>query len=228
MRAAVTVDNARTYARYSRPRFAIDAYMFDPVQFTTFVLACVVVVIVPGPTVTVIMANSLRSGVRSGLLNVAGTQAGLFVMLLIVAAGLEIIVAQMAVVFDWIRLLGAAYLIWLGIRLLRSRGELIEQRASSSGSYFWQGFVVIWSNPKALVFLGAFIPQFIDPAADATVQTLMLGATFMLVATILDGGYALLCGKAGRWMSRGNVRKIEITSGSLLIAGGLWLALSRR
>ena len=202
--------------------------MLDLVQYATFVLACVVVVIIPGPTVTVIIANSLRSGAKSGLLNVAGTQAGLLCMLLIVAAGLEIVIAEMAVVFDWIRLLGAAYLIWLGLKLLRAKGQLIEAKATQNGSYFWQGFVVIWSNPKALVFLGAFIPQFIDPGADATLQTLALGGIFMFVATILDGGYALLSGKAGKWMSRSNVRKIELTSGSFLIAGGLWLALSRR
>jgi len=202
--------------------------MLDLVQYATFLLACVVVVIIPGPTVTVIIANSLRSGAKSGLLNVAGTQAGLLCMLLIVAAGLEIVIAEMAVVFDWIRLLGAAYLIWLGLKLLRAKGQLIEAKGTGNGSYFWQGFVVIWSNPKALVFLGAFIPQFIDPGADATLQTLALGGIFMFVATILDGGYALLSAKAGKWMSRSNVRKIELTSGSFLIAGGLWLALSRR
>ena len=199
----------------------------DLLQYATFVLACVVVVIVPGPTVTVIIANSLRSGARSGLLNVAGTQAGLFGMLIIVAAGLEIIVAEMAAVFDWVRLIGAGYLIWLGIKLLRAKGRLAEAQ-TPRGSYFWQGFVVIWSNPKALLFLGAFIPQFVDPGGNATLQTLVLGGTFMVVATILDGCYALVSGKAGKWMSRANVRKIELASGSLLIAGGLWLALSRR
>ena len=202
--------------------------MPDLLQYATFVLACVVVVIVPGPTVTVIIANSLRSGVKSGLLNVAGTQAGLLCMLLIVAAGLEIIVSEMAVVFDWVRIFGAAYLIWLGIKLLRAKGQLADAKAPRGGSYFWQGFVVIWSNPKALAFLGAFIPQFIDPQGDATAQALALGATFMVIATILDGGYAVLSGKAGRWLSRSHVRNIELTSGSCLIAGGLWLALAKR
>jgi threonine/homoserine/homoserine lactone efflux protein len=202
--------------------------MLDALQYATFVLACVVVVIVPGPTVTVIVANSLRSGAKSGLLNVAGTQLGLTSMLLIVAAGLEIVVNEMAVVFDWIRMIGAAYLIWLGIKLLRARGHLMEAEPPRGGSYFWQGFLVVWSNPKSLAFLGAFIPQFVDPSIDATLQILALGGTFMFVATILDGSYALVSGRAGKWMSHANVRRIELTSGSFLIAGGLWLALSRR
>jgi threonine/homoserine/homoserine lactone efflux protein len=202
--------------------------MLDVLQYATFVLACIVVVIIPGPTVTVIIANSLRNGAKSGLLNVAGTQLGLLSMLLIVAAGLEIVVNEMAIVFDWVRIIGAAYLIWLGMKLLRARGQLTEAEPPRGGSYFWQGFVVVWSNPKSLAFLGAFIPQFVDPSVDATLQILALGGTFMLVATILDGSYALVSGKAGKWMSRSNVRKIELTSGSFLIAGGLWLALARR
>ena len=202
--------------------------MFDLFQYATFVLACAVVVIVPGPTVTVIIANSLRDGAKSGLLNVAGTQMGLLTMLLIVAAGLEIIVEEMALLFDWVRLIGAAYLIWLGIKLLRSKGNMVAARSSQRGSYFWQGFFVVWSNPKALIFLGAFIPQFIDPSLDPVLQTAVLGGTFMFVATVLDGSYALISGKAGAWLSRSNIRKIELTSGTFLIAGGLWLALARR
>jgi threonine/homoserine/homoserine lactone efflux protein len=202
--------------------------MTDWVQYTAFVLASTAVVIVPGPTVTVIIANSLRDGARSGLLNVAGTQAGLLVMLLIVAAGLEVIVENMAVVFDWVRLVGAAYLIWLGIKLIRSKGQIFAAQPSRGGSYFWQGFLVIWSNPKALIFLGAFIPQFIDPQSDPVVQTLILGATFMAIATVLDSTYALVSGRAGQWMSHSKVRRLEIVSGSFLIGGGLWLALSRR
>ena len=87
---------------------------------------------------------------------------------------------------------------------------------------------MILSNPKALFFFGAFIPQFIDPAGNALTQTLILGATFMAVATILDGGYALLAGRAGRWLSRTRVRALEIGSGACLVAGGVWLALTRR
>ncbi len=201
--------------------------MFELSHYLTFIVACVVIVIVPGPTVTVIIANSLRSGAKAGLLNVAGTQVGLLMMLAIVALGLEVIVAKLSILFDFVRIAGAIYLIWLGFKLLRSHGQLIDQRSLQRGSYFWQGFVVIWSNPKALLFLGAFIPQFIDPGGNTLTQTLTLGITFMVVATILDGSYALVAGKTGSWLSQSNLRKVEWFSGTSLIIGGLWLALSK-
>ena len=201
----------------------------DPLIFLSFVGACIAIVAVPGPTVTVIIANSLRYGPKAGLLNVAGTQAGLAIMILIVAFGLEAIASTMAYWFDWLRLIGAAYLIWLGVKLLRSDGSLAtDGRKEAGGSYFWQGFAVIWSNPKALLFFGAFIPQFVTPGDNAFLQMLVLGATFMLVATILDGAYALAAGRAGGWLTKSNVRRTEILGGSLMIFGGLWLALARR
>ena len=201
--------------------------MFELSHYLTFIVACVVIVIVPGPTVTVIIANSLRFGAKAGLLNVAGTQLGLLMMLAIVALGLEVIVAKLSILFDFVRIAGAIYLVWLGFKLLRSHGQLIEKRSLQQGSYFWQGFVVIWSNPKALLFLGAFIPQFIDPGGNAIAQTLALGITFMVVATILDGSYALVAGKTGSWLSQSNLRKVEWFSGTSLIFGGLWLALTK-
>ncbi len=195
-----------------------------------FIAASVAIVIVPGPSVTVIIANSLRHGARAGLLNVAGTQIGLLMMLAILAAGLSTIIDHMGTVFDWIRLLGAAYLIWLGIKLWRSDGKLEAATvgAPSQKNFFWQGLLVIWSNPKALLFFGAFIPQFIDPTGDALVQTLMLGSIFMVTATVLDSGYALAAGHAGQWLTGQKVRYLERISGSFLIGGGLWLALSRK
>lgn len=198
--------------------------------YLAYVLACVVVVIVPGPTVTVIIANSLRDGTRAGFLNVAGTQAGLAAMLIVLALGLQVIVENIGHVFEWVRLAGAAYLVWLGIKLLRSDGTLgrSEGQDRPGNSYFWQGFLVILSNPKALLFFGAFIPQFVDPAGNAILQTLLLGATFMAVATIFDGAYAVAAGRAKNMLARHNVRRIEIASGSLMIGGGLWLALQRR
>lgn len=198
--------------------------------YLAYVLACIVVVIVPGPTVTVIIANSLKQGARAGFLNVAGTQAGLAVMLAVLALGLQFVVENLGHVFEWVRLAGAAYLVWLGVKMLRSDGSLggAGERAKPGGSLFWQGFLVILSNPKALLFFGAFIPQFIDPAGNALVQTLLLGATFMAVATVFDGAYAVAAGSAKGLLQRRNVRRIEVASGSLLIGGGLWLALQRR
>ncbi|MCG6859282.1 MAG: LysE family translocator [Salaquimonas sp.] len=197
----------------------------------TVALASFVIIIVPGPTVTVIIANSLRDGARAGLLNVAGTQAGLVPMLFIVALGLETVVSFMAHAFVWVKLAGAAYLIYLGYRLLRGTGDIgdVSKVRKPKIGYFWQGFIVIWSNPKALLFFGAFIPQFVDPAAGNTFeQTLILGLVFMAVGAIFDSMYALIAGKAGSMLTRTRVKLVERISGTILIGGGLWLATLKR
>lgn len=201
-----------------------------------YTAACAAVIIVPGPSVTVIIANSLRHGVRAGLWTDAGTQAGLATMLLVLAAGLSTIVTHMGWIFDWLRLVGAAYLIWLGIKLWRGGGGAatsstlaeVSGKGESGSRFFWQGFLVLWSNPKALLFFGAFIPQFIDPAGSALAQTLLLGLIFIIVAAILDSGWALAAGRAGHRMTGTRMRVLERISGSFLIGGGLWLALGRR
>jgi len=194
-----------------------------------FAVASFFIVIVPGPTVTVIVANSLRDGAKAGFLNVAGTQAGLAVMIVIVALGLETVVALMADWFFVVKLIGAAYLIWLGIKLWRSNGNIsgADTRKPTLG-YFWQGVVVILTNPKILVLFGAFIPQFIDPAGSAFWQTLILGGIFMVVATVFDSLYVLLASKAGKALTQSRVRLVEKVSGTLLIAGGIWMATLRR
>ena len=200
--------------------------------FLIFALASAAIILVPGPTVTVIVANSLRDGAKAGLLNVAGTQAGLAIMVVVVAFGLEVVTTSLAFVFDWIRYAGAAYLVWLGWRLLRSDGALTRPEASSERvhgtRYFWQGFLVIWSNPKALLFFGSFLPPFVDPSQSAFVQTLILGGIFMLVGLLGDGFYAVLAGRAGRLLKRERVRFVERVSGVTLVGGGVWLALNGR
>ena len=204
------------------------SHLFEISVLAGFTLACIAIVIVPGPTVTVIIANSMRHGARAGLLNVAGTQAGLGIMLAIVALGLEVITTSLAFLFDWLRILGAIYLFWLGYKLLRSDGTMAAgDRSRPGGSFFWQGFFVIWSNPKALLFFGAFIPQFVTLGGDASLQTVVLGLIFMLVATLLDGAYAVAAGRAGSMLTQRNIRATEVTGGTMLIGGGLWLGLAR-
>ena len=194
-----------------------------------FAVASFFIVVVPGPTVTVIVANSLRDGARAGFLNVAGTQAGLSVMIVVVALGLETVIRLMAEWFFVVKLIGAAYLIWLGVKLWRSDGDIggADTRKPRIG-YFWQGVVVIVTNPKILVLFGAFIPQFVDPAGSAFWQTMMLGGIFMVVATVFDSLYVLLAARAGRALTQTRVRFVEKVSGSLLIAGGIWMATLRR
>lgn len=198
--------------------------------YLAYLAACIAVIIVPGPTVTLIVANSLKHGPMAGLLNVVGTQIGLVVLLAVLALGLTTLVEGAGTLFGWLRLVGAAYLVWLGVKLWRADGSLGERAIGEApkGGFVWQGLLVILSNPKALLFIGAFIPQFLDQSLPALPQIALLGVTFMVVGAIFDGAYALAAGKAGSWLSRGHVRLIERVSGSFLIAGGLWIAVLRR
>ena len=197
--------------------------------YLAYVLACFIVVIVPGPTVTLIVANSITHGTRAGLLNVAGTQLGLAVVLLIVLVGLASIIETMSFWFDWVRFAGAAYLIWLGWKFLRSPGALGDPKRTPAprGGFFLQGFLVLLSNPKALLMFGAFIPQFVDPKADYVWQVVLLGVTAMVLATTFDSMYAVLSGRARKLLTPERVRVVSRLSGGFLIGGGLWLALAR-
>ncbi len=199
-------------------------------NWLAFCAAATALAIVPGPTVTVIIANSLRYGPRAGLLNVAGTQLGVAIWLAIAVLGLGAAIQVMGAWFDLLRYAGAAYLVWLGIKLLRSKGDLAmaTDRARPRGSFFLQGFIVIMSNPKMLVLFGALIPPFISPDGDYTRQLLSLGLIFAAIATVGDSFYALAAGKAGQWLSRSRIRVIEVASGLCLTAGGIWLALKSR
>jgi len=197
--------------------------------YLAYLAACVVLVIVPGPTVTVIVANSLRYGARAGLLNVAGTQLGLAVMIGIVILGLASLLEAIGWWFEVLRLAGAAYLIWLGIRLFRSDGALDAAASAPEprGGFFLQGFVVLMSNPKIIVLFGALFPQFIDPKGDYLAQVLLLGITAMVTAAVFDSIYAITAGRAGSALSRVRVQLLSRISGGFLIGGGIWLALTR-
>jgi homoserine/homoserine lactone efflux protein len=197
--------------------------------YLAYIAACFLIAVVPGPTVTVIIGNSLAHGTRAGLLNVAGTQLGLGLMMAILVVGLSSVIAAMGWLFDWLRWAGAAYLIWIGWKLLRSPEVLHEESANSipRGGFLLQGFLVLMANPKALLWFGAFIPQFVDPKGNYVAQIIALGVTAMVIALVTDGGYAVLTGRAGALLSRKRVRLVSRLSGTCLIGGGIWLALTR-
>ena len=141
--------------------------------YLAYIAACFLIAIIPGPTVTVIIANSLAHGTRAGLLNVAGTQLGLGLMMAILVVGLSSVIAAMGWLFDWLRWAGAAYLIWIGWKLLRSPDSSRATRRphpTPRGGFLLQGFLVLMANPKALLWFGAFIPQFVDPKGNYVAQ----------------------------------------------------------
>jgi homoserine/homoserine lactone efflux protein len=198
--------------------------------YAAYLVACLVIILVPGPTVTLIIANSMRHGSRAGLLNVAGTQLGLAIMIAIVGIGLTSTIEAMGHWFEWVRLAGAAYLIWLGWKMLRSGGEMADGSPAPAprGGFFLQGLLVAISNPKTLIFFGAFFPQFMDPSGDHALQVVIMGLTAMIFAAVSDSGYASLAGRAGKMLTANRVKALTRVSGGFLIGGGLWLALSKK
>ena len=205
--------------------------MFDLPTLVAYLGACLVLAIVPGPTVTVIIANALARGTLAGLSIILGTQIGLVTMILVVASGMEALVSFMGFAFDWVKLLGAAYLVWLGYKMLRSKGELGKAeavRAKSYRSLVLEGFLVIWANPKALIFFGAFLPQFVSLEAPTFPQIMLLGLFFMIVAGSTDSIYAVIAGRARGLLSTARVKLVSRVSGAILMLGGVWLALQKR
>ena len=198
--------------------------------YLTYVGACIVLALLPGPVVTLVIANGLRHGTRAALLNIAGAQLGLGLVIALVAAGLTTLMATLGYWFDWVRLIGAAYLVWLGIALIRAPIEGVGSDAPPPpprGGFFLQGLVVLLSNPKVMVFFGAFIPQFVDMQKDHVPQVALLGVTFMATVAVTDAIYALLAGRARTLFSARRTRLLSRISGGFMIGGGVWLALSR-
>jgi homoserine/homoserine lactone efflux protein len=200
----------------------VDAYL-------AYVAVCAVAVVIPGPTNALILANGMRHGVRAGLLNVAGTQVGVGLMIATVAIGLTSVVNAVGHWFEWIKLAGAVYLIVLGIQLFRSaaKSQGVPRRDAPRGGFFVQGLVVSLSNPKQLLFFGALLPQFLDPAGNQSLQIAILGGTAMLLAALSDSAYALISGRIAGRVHPDRVRAASRVGGLCLIGGGLWLALAK-
>jgi threonine/homoserine/homoserine lactone efflux protein len=198
--------------------------------YLAFVAACVALALLPGPMVTLVIGNGLRHGTRAALTNVAGAQLGLGIVIAIVAVGLTSLMATMGYWFDWVRFAGAAYLVWLGVKLIRAPAQAVDADTPAPpprGGFFLQGLLVLLSNPKVLVFFGAFIPQFVDMEKDHFSQVALLGITFMATAGITDAIYALLAGRARRFFSSRRTKLLSRISGGFMIGGGIWLALTR-
>jgi threonine/homoserine/homoserine lactone efflux protein len=198
--------------------------------YLAFLAACIALALLPGPMVTLVIANGLRHGTRAALINIAGAQLGLAIVIGVVAIGLTSLMATMGYWFDWVRFAGAAYLVWLGVKLIRFPVEGIsadQPPPPPRGGFFLQGLLVLLSNPKVLVFFGAFIPQFMDMSKDHVSQVSLLGITFMVTAGITDAMYALLSGRARAIFSARRTRLLSRISGGFMIGGGIWLALTR-
>jgi homoserine/homoserine lactone efflux protein len=204
--------------------------MIAPHLYLAFVLATTVLILIPGPNVSLIVANSIAYGTRFGLLTVAGTSTAMLPQLALAALGMTAVLGALATWFEWLRWLGVAYLIWLGVRQWRAPPvDLTRTRPQprSTRAIVVRGFLVSLTNPKTLLFYGAFFPQFISLDRPLGPQVALLCATFVVIATLLDGGWALLAGRA-RGVLAARPRLRNRLSGGMLIGAGVGLALARK
>ena len=197
--------------------------------FTAFLLITVVLFLTPGPIVTLIIATGARQGTRAALLTVAGSSVGNAVLLAAIAFGLTWILKASSEVFDLLRWIGAAYLVWLGIQAWRHAGAAAEAIPPAAHVHAWRGFIVAITNPNTIAFFTAFLPQFIDPALPVDRHLLVMCVCSVTLGALLDSGWAVAAGFGRAWFLKPHHNKLlGRLSGAMLVGGGIWLSLARR
>ena len=203
----------------------------DGSTFALFLAAAVALLVVPGPAVVYIVAQSIDQGRVAGLVSTLGIGAGSLVHIAAAAIGLSSLLVSSAEAFTAVKYAGAAYLIFLGVRRLlgRDEPEVGARERKSRGRLFRQGVVVNVLNPKTALFFFAFLPQFVDVDAGAVgAQIAVLGLIFIMLGLVSDGAYALVAGTLGERL-RGSARVLRIqryVSGAVFVALGLTTALA--
>jgi threonine/homoserine/homoserine lactone efflux protein len=204
--------------------------MPDASAYALFVAAALTLLLVPGPAVIYVVARSVEGGRLTGLVSVLGVELGTLLHVVFAAAGLSAIVVSSAAAFSVVKWLGAAYLVWLGLRQILGRDSGNEDLPLSGGGenrlrVFSQSVLVQVLNPKVALFFLAFLPQFVDLSRGAAwTQVVVLGATLAILGLFTDGLYALLGGAAGEW-----IRKQRAGAGlrraGRYVTGGVYIAL---
>jgi threonine/homoserine/homoserine lactone efflux protein len=200
-----------------------------------FVAACIVLALTPGPNMALIIANTASHGLQAGMTTLAGTSTGLIFLVTIAALGMTSVALFMAEWFDVLRWIGACYLAWLGFQQLRSwwRNRRVVDAlpsvpAGSGRTWYLQGVGVSLSNPKVLFFLGAFLPQFVDPAGSVALQLTVLSILFVAILVAADVIFTLAVAGARQRFSTARLSVLDGISGILLLLGGAALAMARR
>ncbi len=204
--------------------------MFDSSTLALFMGATSVFLLTPGPAVFYIVARSIDQGRTAGIVSTLGINTGTLLHVAAAAFGISAVLMSSALAFNLVKYLGAAYLIYLGMRklLVREEEQMAEARPPQKLSrIFSQGVFVNILNPKTALFFFAFLPQFVDPSrGSVVVQILLLGGMFVVMAFLSDSLYAMLAGTLGQWL-RGNIRFLRLQryfTGSAYIALGLGAA----
>lgn len=197
--------------------------------YIAFMATAVVLILIPGPNVALIVANSVAHGRRHGLLTVADTSSAMFIQLAITAFGMTTLLSVMAGWFEWLRWIGVAYLVYLGVKAWCAPLidlTMAQPQPHSAQLAYLRGFLVSLSNPKTLLFFGAFLPQFVNPDAKLMGQLVLLSATFLAIAILLDGTWALIVDRFRRVLAMNGKLRNRLTGG-LLVSAGLGLVLAR-
>ena len=193
--------------------------------FSAFLLITFVLVIVPGPIVTLVVATAATRGSRAALVTVIGTTLGNTALLACIALGLK----TSAEVFEVLRWVGAADLVWLGIQSWRTAGHTAEAAPPRHRVHISRGFLVAITNPKTIAFFTAFLPQFVDPALPVGSQLFVMCAVTVVLAGLTDAAWAVAAGFGRTWFMKPRYNTLlGRLSGVVLIGGGLWLSLARR
>ena len=206
------------------------AISFD--LWAAFFLASTIMLAIPGPTVMLVVSYALARGRKTGFFTVPGVVLGDFFAMSVSLAGAGALLAASATAFTALKLAGAAYLIWLGIKLWRARAELAPVETNlpkgSGWRMFFNSFVVTALNPKGIVFFVAFVPQFIDVSQPVLPQFIVLEATFLALAALNVVIWALLAGALrSRFQRPQTMRAINRVGAGCMIGAGVWTATTR-
>ena len=197
--------------------------------FTAYLLITLVLVVTPGPIVTLVISTGATRGVKAALVTVAGTTLGNALLLTAIAFGLGWVLANAMILFEIMRWAGAAYLVYLGVQAWRGAAKAAAAAPVAGRVHFARGVLVALTNPKTIVFFTAFLPQFIDQTLPVGRQLAVMCAVSVLLAAVTDTTWAIAAGLGRAWfMKPARARLLARLSGSVLIGGGLWLSLSRR
>lgn len=205
----------------------------DPGAISAFAVAGFLLLITPGPAVLYIVARSVEQGRLAGVVSVLGIFTGTLVHVTAAVIGLSALLMSSALAFAIVKYVGAAYLIYVGLRRLLSRGEPpagdLQLPRRSLWRLYADGFVVNLLNPKTALFFLAFLPQWISPAKGAEpFQLAFLGLLFAVMGLLTDGVYALLAGTAGGWLkrSRGFLKAERYVTGGIFVGLGVTAAMA--
>lgn len=208
-------------------------------ELMTFLVAITLLTLTPGLDTVLVIRNTTRGGWKDGTVSSFGICCGLFAHASLSAIGISVILVQSAWLFQAVKLVGAMYLIWLGISSVRSgwkakglvalNDSVLQKQPLDMKRSFREGFLSNILNPKTAIFYLAFLPQFIDPQSSAFLQSMILASIHFVIAMLWQGGLSFMVEKAKQWLSKPSTNAwLESISGGVMVALGLQLALSKQ